>query len=139
MDETIWPDAQRGIHALLEGQEALGFEVVPSANPGRAEFDVPGGVVVHLESADSTEGDIERSQEIRITVYGPSVYQSKDIYEVILSYITGEGIETPAAHNWPRFFFDEIRRLRGPSTPNYPDDTIYPAMGTVLATARPMA
>lgn len=138
-DIEVWPDAQRGIHSLLAGVELMDFTLVPSANPRREDFAEPDSVVVHLETVDTREGDIDRVQEIRLTVYGPSTYQSKDLYEAILSLISGEDIESPALHNWPRFYFDKIKRNIGPSTPNYPDDKLFPAMGTVYCTARPMA
>lgn len=140
MDEiTVWPDAQRGIHAMIEGVELMGFELVPSANPSREDFAGEQSVVVQLETADTREGDVDRVQEVRLTVFGPSTYQSKDIFEAVLSYISGTDIETPAMHTWPSFYFDEIHRNQGPSSPAYPDDTLYPAMGTVLCRARPMA
>lgn len=138
-DVIVWPDAQRGIHSLLEGREILGFTLQPEATPDRLDFEDAQKVVVQLETVDTREGDIDRVQEIRLTVYGPTVYVSRDIYEQILSLISGIDIDSPALHNWPVFYFDEIRRGQGPSSPSYSDKNYSPATGTVFVTARPMA
>lgn len=138
-DIEVWPDAERGIYALLEDVELLGFVLKPSASPSRHSFEDKRLIVVQLETVNTREGDADRVQEVRLTVYGPSRYQATDLFEAILSYISGEDIETPPLHNWPGYYFDSIHRDRGPSSPPYPDNTISPAVGTVLCTARPMA
>lgn len=137
METLVYPDALRGIVALLRE-----FDVYPV----RPELIVPtdyynheGPTVVHVQQINSTEGTVDRVQEVRLTAYGHQPLQSQDIIEAILAYITGDGIYTPAIPDLTdAFYFDSIRQRLGPSMLDWPTDQVFPASATVDARARPM-
>ena len=139
MEAAVFPDALRGIYALLaEAGEAAGHRIRPELIVPSDYSNVDAPVVVHVQRVNTTEGAVDRVEEIRFTVYGFTPLQSQDIGEAIISYITGDGIETPPSPDSAGFYFDHIRQRIGPASIDWPTNQVFPVSATVDARARPM-
>ena len=139
METLVYPDATRGVLALLDGVTILDYPLRAVAVVPANVFTPSDDVVTHVERVNVSEGVIDRVEEVRLTVYGRTPLESQDITEAIVSYLTGDGIETPAIEGFAdAFYFDSIRQRVGPSVITYPSDTVFPASAVVAARARPM-
>lgn len=146
METLVYPDALRGINALLREFEFRHFRIRPQfiVPANYADFDRP--VVVHLQRINATEGHEDRVEEIRYTVYAFNPLHSSDIAEAIMSYICGDGVTTPAftesspgaGDGAAAFYFDYIRQRVGPSALDWPTDQVFPVSATVDVRARPI-
>lgn len=140
MDPAVYPDALRGLYVLLaDAGEAAGHLIRPEliVPVNYSDHNLP--VVVHLQQINTSEGQVDRVEEIRITVYGFTPLQSKDICEAVLSYITGDGVSTPATPESAEYYFDHVRQRLGPSALDWPTDQVFPVSAQVDVRARPMS
>lgn len=139
MEAAVFPDGLRGIWALLaEAGEAAGHLIRPELIVPADYSETGAPVVVHLQRVNTTEGAVDRVEEIRFTVYGFTPLQSQDIGEAVISYITGDGVESPPSPDSAGFFFDYIRQRVGPSSLDWPTDQVFPVSATVDVRARPI-
>lgn len=139
METLVYPDATRGVLALLDGVTILGRELRPVVIVPADAMQPGDDAIVHVERVNVTEGAIDRVEEVRLTVYGRTPLESQDIAEAIVSYICGTDIETPAIEGFAaEFYFDSIDQRVGPTVITYPSDTVFPASAVVAARARPM-
>lgn len=138
METLVYPDAVRGIIALLRGV-ADELDIRPELFVPTDYGDYAQSPVAHIQSINATEGDIDRVQEVRITVYGFQPLASQDAAEKILTLITGDGIVTPAIENLTdSFYFDSIEQRTGPSLLDWPTDQVFPVSAQVDCRARPI-
>lgn len=139
METLVYPDATRGVIALLDGATVLDHVLRPVIVVPADVFEPGETTVVHVERGAVTEGGIDRIEEVHFTVYGRTPLESQDIAEAIVSHVTGEGLETPALEGFTAgFYFDSIRQRIGPTIITYPSDQVFPASAVVAARARPM-
>lgn len=145
METIVYPDAVRGIISLVgEAAEEIGVRPQLIVTDDYADYNLD--PIAHVQQVNSTVGDVDRVQEVRITVYGHQPLASQDAAEKILSYITGEGITTPAkpessggaSDGAAAFYFDSIEQRVGPSMMEWPTDQVFPASVTLDVRARPM-
>lgn len=139
METIVYPDAVRGIVALLRDVEIAGYPVRPELLVPADYGDHTAPVVVHVQQVNAIEGSVDRVQEVRLTVYGHQPLASQDITEAVLSLITGDGVTTPATESSAEFYFDSIRQRVGPSMLAWPTDQVFPATASVDVRARPMS
>lgn len=133
----VYPDAVRGFCALLDGADILGHKIAARVVVPLDYADSP-ETVVHFSQMSTNEGVLDRTAEVRMVVYGPSVFASTDIAEAILSIITGDAIRTPASDYSSEYLFDWVRQRTGPSTVDYPNANVIPVAATFAACARPI-
>ena len=136
-EQLIYPDAVRGFCSLLDGADILGHTVAARVIVP-VDYATSDETVVHLSRMTTNEGHLDRVEEVRMVVYGPSVFESTDIAEAILSIITGDAITTPESDYSAEFLFDWVRQRTGPATVDYPNDNIIPVAATFAACARPI-
>lgn len=136
-EQLVYPDGVRGFCSLLEGADILGHSILPVVivPVDYAERDE---TVVHISRMSTNEGPIDRTEELRMVVYGGSVLGSTDVAEAILSLITGDAIATPSSDSSAPFLFDWVRQRTGPAPIDYPSENVYPVAATFSACARPI-
>lgn len=145
---AVFPDALRGVEALLDGVEVelpegaqvntylLRPVLFMTTDPFAASAD--GSVVVHVQRDAVTTGAYDRVEEVRFTVYGPHLLTSTDIAETVLALICGDGIESPETEHSAAFYFDRIEQRIGPTPLDYPNTSVFPVVTSVAVRARPM-
>ena len=140
LEGTTFPDAVRGVEALLDGVDLMGFRLRPVLWLPDDAFSprTDGAVTVHVQREAITVGAVDRVEEVRLTVYGPDPLTSSDLAEAILAFICGRGIETPATEHSDSFYFDSIDQRVGPTPLDYPNTSVFPVVTVVAARARPM-
>lgn len=136
-EQLIYPDAVRGFCALLDGADILGHKIAARVIVP-LDYATSDETVVHFSRMTTSEGAVDRVEEIRMVVYGPSVFESTDIAEAILSIITGDGIVTPESDYSAEFLFDWVRQRTGPAPVDYPNENIIPVAATFAACSRPI-
>lgn len=137
----VFPDAVRGVEALLD-VEILGHTLHPVLHLPADVFEPTDDerVVVHVQRDAVDQGAVDRVEEVRYTVYGASLLDSTDLAEAILSFISGDGVQTPAVPDHAAaFYFDSIRHRIGPTPLDYPNNTVFPVVTVVACRARPMS
>lgn len=140
MEAAVFPDALRGLYALLaEVGEVADHVIRPELIVPADYSDHTAPVAVHLQRVNTAEGHIDRIEEIRLTVYGFTPLQSQDIGEAIISIITGDGVETPPSPDSAGFYFDSIRQRVGPASMDWPTDQVFPVSMSVDVRARPIS
>lgn len=138
IDQPVWPDAVRGIGAMLRGQQIEGRTIRP-VTIVESDLYTTDDLIVHLEKHRTTTGGIDRVTEVRITVYGPTVTGSDDMAEAIVASICDVDVETPDTEGAASFYFDAIEPREGPAPASVPaDSAVFPSVAVVAVRARPM-
>lgn len=138
MDENlIYPDAVRGFCALFDGADILGYTIAARVIVP-LDYATSDETVVHFSRMTTNEGAVDRTEEVRMVVYGASVFESTDVAEAILSIICGDAVVTPESEFSAQFLFDWVRQRTGPAPVDYPSESIIPVAATFAACARPI-
>lgn len=136
-EALVYPDGVRGFCSLLDGADILGHTIAARVIVP-VDYATSDETVVHFSRMSTNEGAVDRVEELRMVVYGPSVFESTDVAEAILSIITGDGIVTPASDYSDEFLFDWVRQRTGPAPVDYPLENVIPVAATFAACARPI-
>lgn len=136
-EQLIYPDAVRGFCSLLDGADILGNKIAARVIVP-LDYASSDETVVHISRMSTNEGAVDRTEEVRMVVYGPSVFESTDVAEAILSIITGDLIVTPESDYSAEFLFDWVRQRTGPAPVDYPNENVIPVAATFAACARPI-
>lgn len=133
-DVLVFPDARAAVADLIDGGEHVGAKVEAHYSMPVDSYGSPSGnfPLAVIKTEPGTQGYIDRTDRIVVTVYGHGSDPTMDISQSIHALLVGKDIETPSG------YLDEIQPDQPPHELSYYSETINQVQFRIMVTTRPV-